>query len=355
MKQIIIINFIFVGFFACAQQSVPQSVSSFNEKVIVVAPYNPTLIRKPATLMFMPQMRDTLPVNVVPRSDYVIYSVPEKTEYSIENMKPAKISGEPIDKLFHQHIKIGFGNYLTPLAEAYFSLGRDKNYGIAASYKHISSYGKIKGYSRYKSSFADHEFDLLGQIFSVPYFTVTLNAYYNYHQVNCYGFSDDADTSALSFMDISDESWRWYQNLGFNVKFEDNATTPKQWKYTATARYNFNSSAWGSHEHSAEVLGRVEKKLNYVDKYTDELRVGGIFSFDDNTYGVNSTGTNNSYTARIEPTVYYRFFKVELRGGLRFYIFGDDLSKSPKVQFNPVVDLKYHIVDKILTAFAGFT
>ncbi|MDR2556844.1 MAG: hypothetical protein LBC49_03940, partial [Bacteroidales bacterium] len=172
------------------QQSAPSSAkqptSSFGETVLVVAPYNPTLMYKPSMLVFTPQIRDTSVVAVTPYSDYVIYSTPEKTEYSIENVKPAKISGEPIDKLFHQHIKIGFGNYLTPLAEAYFSMGRDKNYGIAVSYKHLSSYGKIKDYSRYKSNFANHELDLLGQIFSHPDFTVTLGAYYNYHQVNCY-------------------------------------------------------------------------------------------------------------------------------------------------------------------------
>jgi hypothetical protein len=160
----------------------------------------------------------------------------------------------------------------------------------------------------------------------------------------------------LGILDFSDQTWRWYQNFGFKAKFEDNAVTPEQWRYTATARYNFNSSAWESREHSVEVLGRVEKKLKYIDKHTDELRVGGIFGFDDNTYAAdNSDKANNSYIVRIEPTVYYKFRAFELRGGLRLYVFEDDLLANPKAQFNPVVDFKYHIVDRVLTAFAGFT
>jgi hypothetical protein len=339
---------------ALAQQQ--QPTPSFNERVVVVAPYNPILVRQPSTLIFVPRMNDTSTVAVIPHSDYVIYSASEKTEYSIENVKPAKISGEPIDKLFHQHLKIGFGNHLTPLAEAYFSMGRDKNYGVAASYKHLSSHGKIKEYSRYKSNFSNHELDVRGQIFSSPDFTVTLDLNYDYHQVNCYGFNDSEDTSFVEHFELSDQPQRWYQNFGFKAKFEDNAVTPEQWRYTALARYNFNSSVWQSREHSVELLGRVEKKLKYIDKYTDELRVGGIFGLDDNTYSAdNNDKVNNSYIVRVEPTVYYGFRNFELRGGLRLYVFGDDMLERTKAQFNPVVDFRYHIVDRILTVFAGFT
>ncbi|MDR0763373.1 MAG: hypothetical protein LBF01_02630 [Bacteroidales bacterium] len=338
------------------QSTSEQSAPSFNESVVVVAPYNPVLIHQPSAPVFTPKMRDTSTIKVAPNSDYVIYSTPEKTEYSIENMKPVRISGEPIDRLFHQHLKIGFGNYLTPLAEAYFSMGRDKNYGIAASYKHLSSYGKIKGYSRYKSYFTDHELDVLGKIFTNPDFTVSLGAYYNYNQVNCYGVNDNIDTFFIENFDLSDQPQRWYQNFGFKAKFEDNAITPEQWKYTATARYNFNSSVWQSRENSVEVLGRVDKKLNYIDKHTDELRAGGIFGFDGNTYSANnSDNTSSSYIVRVEPTVYYKFLDIELRGGLRLYVFGDDALENPKAQFNPIVDFRYHIVNRVLTAFVGLT
>ncbi|MDR1974362.1 MAG: hypothetical protein LBQ31_06765 [Bacteroidales bacterium] len=350
-RNIIIVCFISAATFQMQSQAqTPPQQEVFNEKVVIVAPYQPSLIQQAEAPVFTPEIFDTSTVTITPESDYVIYSVPEKTEYPIENMKPARISGEPIDKLFHQHLKVGFGNYLTPLAEAYFSVGRNKNYGFAASYKYLASYGKIKEYSKYKSSFSDHELDLLGHIFKHPDFTVTLGAYYNYHQVNCYGVNDDVDTTFAHSFDLSDQPQRWYQNFGFRAKFEDNSTLPEQWKYIATMRYNFNSSAWQSRENSIELLGYIEKKLNYIDRYTDELRAGGIFGFDDYTHNANTAdNTHNSFIVRVEPTVYYKFMSLELRGGLRLYVFDE------KAQFNPIVDLKYHIVDKILTAFLGIT
>lgn len=357
MKKVIYISLAAVALLAQGQvQAQQEQAPSFNEKVLIVAPYQPTLIQGAAAPIFTPGMLDSTPINIVPESEYVIYSTPEKTEYSTENMKPARISGEPLDKIFHQHIKLGFGNYLTPLAEAYFSLGRNKNYGVAGSYKHLSSYGKIKGYSRYKSNFVTHDVDILGQTFQHPDFTAALNVHYNYNQVNCYGFNDSEDTAFIGDYHWKDQPQRWYQNFGFKVRFDDNAVMPEQWKYTATARYNYNLSAWFSREHSVEILGRLEKKLDFVNKHTDELRVGGILGFDDNTYNAHENDkTRNSFIVRIEPTVYYSFWAFELSGGLRLYVFKDDFSDNPKAQFNPVVDFKYHIVKNILTAFVGFT
>ena len=63
----------------------------------------------------MPVINDTVPF--ITKTDYTVLPSHLKTEYQLKPIKPASMVGTSLDKLYNSYIKLGLGNYVTPLAE----------------------------------------------------------------------------------------------------------------------------------------------------------------------------------------------------------------------------------------------
>lgn len=348
-----------------------QTNSPYNEKVTVTAPYQPTIgsVSKPA---LSPATIDTS--LSAARLDYQIISRPFRTTYPIENIKPAKILGEPIPKLYSNSIKLGIGYPLSPLAELNFGVGRSRKYEFAASYRHHSTFGKIKDYSAIKTDHTYNEADVVGRIFAEKFVT-TLNISYDQKSVNCYGFNDDETVPfSVDLGDYEDASKRWYQNARGILTFKDNATRSDQLRFDAKVDYGLNLTNWKSIENDVLIDGGVSKMILEDRKSADILSVGGRFTFTDNMYrdGIKDgywygpemdryqEGNEllNAYHVEFKPNLYYKYKMLEINAELVFHIFGQEAwanitPKKTQFQFNPIVDLKLHIVDKIFTFFIG--
>ena len=121
----------------CAQ----SDSNVYNEKVVVTSRYRPE-VQESQKINVAPTITDT--VATMPRS--LTYDVTTKrltSLYEPSRIKAARIIGEPATKLYNNYVRMGFGNYLSPLAEVYFNSLRspDKTYGIRAT--HRSSWGTI--------------------------------------------------------------------------------------------------------------------------------------------------------------------------------------------------------------------
>lgn len=353
--------------------------NAYNEKVVVTAPYQPTLgaVNK---MNLVPQTADTFLSRA--RIDYQIISRPFQTTYPTENIKPAKIMGEPIPKLQNNSIRLGVGYPLSPLAELNFGVGRNREWEIAAYYKYHQTFGSIKDYSSFNTNHSLHDFDLRGSLFGKK-FNTSLNLSYDQKSYNCYGLSD-ADTlllpSGLELGEYRDFSRRWYQNARGVLTFTDNAVDPEDWRFDAKVDYNLNLTAWKSIANDVTIDGGVSKMLMQNRKSVDMLVLGGRITFVDNAYrdgikdgyfewngeqlGDYKQGNEllNAYHLSLQPTLYYRYGMVELNAALVFHVFGNDpwkiysVTMSPKqdkFQFNPVIDLKLHIIENAFTFFLG--
>ena len=373
---------ILLGFLAAGSllhaQSADTVKNQYNEKVLVTAPYQPgiTLAEKP---VFSPQAVDTaLPA---PGFDYEIISRPFATKYPIDNIKPAKILGEPIPKLWSNSVKVGFGNHLSPLAELNFGMGRNRVYEVAASLRHHSAYGNIKGYDRFKTNHAYTKANVTGRIFADKFIS-TLDIIYSQNSVNCYGYGNWDTLPVIiddEFQDYENQPKRWYQNARGILSFTDNAQNPEDLKFDAKLDYNLNMTNWRSAENTIIVEGGVSKVVLKDRKSVDVLQVGGFLKFEDNTYrdgikdghftvDIGSTGYDENYEEGNEllnawhldmrPTLYYKYKFVELDVALAFHGFGNSawtrvVRKASYFQFNPIIDLKLHVIDKVLTFFVG--
>jgi hypothetical protein len=116
--------------------------AQYNEQVTVIAPYQPVLTDVASKLNPTPRTIDT--VFEKKSLSYNIFSRQVPTSFDIETIKPAKISGEPLQKLYPFKAKIGMGNYWTALAEIYAGNLRSEKFHYGGYLRHLSSWGELK-------------------------------------------------------------------------------------------------------------------------------------------------------------------------------------------------------------------
>ena len=348
-----------------------KTQGGYNENVVVTAPYQPVLgaVEKPVSV---PHTADT--TVVIPPSDIQIISRPFATSYPTENIKPAKVLGEPIPKLFNNTVKVGGGNRGLGV-EADFAVGRNRQYEVAAGYRHHSTYGKIKDYDRFKTNYSLNEANVVGRLFGEKFITA-LEIFYSQRAVNCYGVNNSIDTNMLNLVDLGDfkkQSKRWFQNARGRLTFTDNAKSFDALRFDATADYNLNLTNWRSIENTAIVEGGVSKVVVQQRRSADMFSIGARFRFEDNMYrdGIKDSywyglenekfhkgnELRNAYHFNIQPQIRFKYEFVELNADMVFHIYGhgggDGVAKGAKFQFNPVVDLKLHIIPRAFIFFIG--
>jgi hypothetical protein len=79
----------------------------------------------------------------------------------------------PLERLYKSQLTLGFGNYLTPLAELNINQLRSRNGTFGVHLKHHSMNGKVKLENDLKApaGFNENQFDLYGSRFLpwIPY------------------------------------------------------------------------------------------------------------------------------------------------------------------------------------------
>ena len=118
-----------------------QNDEVFNESVTVTGSYKPE-IKEFDKINVAPQITDTA-TDLQHKFNYGITPKRMTSLYSPTRIKAAKIIGEPTTRLYNSYLKIGAGNYWSPMAEIYYNSTRSKkvNYGVFAT--HNSSWGTI--------------------------------------------------------------------------------------------------------------------------------------------------------------------------------------------------------------------
>lgn len=179
IKHIVSLATLFVGAIGFSQENPDYVIESDADR-----PISPSyrISEKPAII-------DT--VIPIPNISYPLLSRNMRTEISIEEIDAAKIRiVNKLDKLYPGYVRVGIGNYASPLGEVYYNSVRNRrtSYGIHA--KHNSSFGGIKGYA--PSSFDNTNAHLFGEWHTAQYKIEGEIDYLNngYH---FYGLEDSTD------------------------------------------------------------------------------------------------------------------------------------------------------------------
>ena len=135
------------------------------EEVKVVKPYNPTLSGA-EKIQLLPQIEDTVSYDE-PDFKYSIFSKRYETDYRVIPIKAARMVKPSLEKLYKSELKLGIGNYLTPLAELRINQVRSSNGTFGMLVKHHSMNGQVKLANDQKvdGGFNENQLEFIGKRF----------------------------------------------------------------------------------------------------------------------------------------------------------------------------------------------
>ncbi len=232
----------------------PKPRTNLNESVIITAQFDP-IVNEAMKLSENPTIFDTS--FTMPSFEYQILNKVFPTRMNINQIKPAKVKGEPIAMLYNGNIKAGIGTYLTPYVEALYAETRNKTLLYSVNARHYSSHWSIKDYP--KNHFANNDINLYAKKIWDKFF-IDAKAYYNNSIDYYYGFNND--TIGLK---AKDYRTIWH-NVGFKTTYSNINKNENSLDHKVALGVENLSSKWKSNELNVFVLADVNKKFELFGK-----------------------------------------------------------------------------------------
>ena len=250
----------------------------YNERVVVTSRYKP-VVQESAKINVAPVISDT--VETITKSfTYDIYTRRLTSLYVPSRIKAARIIGEPATKLYNNYVKLGFGNYLSPLAEVYFNSLRNTNktYGIRAT--HNSSWGSI-GHAAHPDSlpspthygqapFSFTDITLFGKIITPKHLQFSADLGYQNDFNRYYGFSDSTLHSVLDTIrdSIHKEDYKAVYNLAsLNLGVKTLNTDVNALGYEANVSLSDLFASYGQNEFFVTADGNIHYGFTIAQQY----------------------------------------------------------------------------------------
>ncbi|MEO9532279.1 MAG: hypothetical protein ABJG68_11245 [Crocinitomicaceae bacterium] len=127
----------------------------------------------------------------IPNIEYPEILRSKETEINLQDINAAKIKiVDKLDKLYPGYVKLGLGNYLSPLGEFYYNSTRNRRTNMGVHLKHNSSWGKLPGWS--PQSFDNTSAKLFGEFFTGD-FKIESEIDYQNNGYHFYGIQDTTD------------------------------------------------------------------------------------------------------------------------------------------------------------------
>jgi hypothetical protein len=229
-----------------------------NKEVYVVRPYEPTL-------------SDATKYNFLPRSDQ-FEAVPPHFEYVVSPkrlesvfepnlIKPAKTVATSLSKIYKSWLKLGLGNYSTPLAELNISNLRSKDYAYGAYLYHKSSHGNLRLLNNQKvpAGYSIDNVNLYGKRF-FPTASLKGNLRFDHKGFNYYGYNTALFVDSFPPIDHNNTKQRTYL-LGFDLGLNSTNTDSSYLNYKINASYDYFWDKSKNNESNIIVEGRLDKNL----------------------------------------------------------------------------------------------
>jgi hypothetical protein len=315
-----------------AQQELP-----YTEEIKVISPYKPTIAE---SFKISQNPRIEPQVMQKPELDYSIQDYLIQTTFDPQPIKPASIAGEPIDKLYRNFIRGGFGNYRTPFLEFYAGSLRSKEFAFGAHLRHLSS-GEMKDHP--SSGQSNNTIDLWGKKFLKKH-TLSGNLLYDRKMVHYYGYDD----SLSEAWDVSKDKLKQTYNLvGMQASLEKSRIKDKL-NSSAEIGYHYLFNRDRTKEHHGDLVVSLDKDLDFI-RVMDEENIAARILAD--IYGNKDTlKATTSALAGFEPVLRVTMNEYSFHIGFNASVGIDSISR---LHFYPLVEAAVTIVPNILKAYIG--
>lgn len=231
------------------------------EEVKVVKPYTPTLTGA-EKIQLLPRVGDSITYEQ-PEFEYSIYSKRFETDYRVMPIKPAKMVKPELDKLYKSELKLGAGNYLTPLAELRIHQVRASKGTAGFHFRHHSMNGKLKiDEKELEAGFNENQLGFYGKRFRNRS-TFEYGAGLAYDSYIHYGV-DTAYTDTVTEDNMLYPFINGHAVLGIQSAHPDSSHV----NYSGKVRYDFFSHNFDQMEHGVVSDFTLDREIK-------DFRIGG--------------------------------------------------------------------------------
>lgn len=308
-----------------------QQEETYNESVLVKGSFRP-VIEQAEKVFFPAVMVDTL-THFDHSFQYIISPTRLKSLYEPTRIKAARILGEPSTKLYNNYLRLGMGNYWTPMADLYWSSTRDtkKTYGVRIN--HRSSWGTLPDYG--KNHFGLTTVTLFGKYLVADKLQLSTDLNYEHDHNLYYGFTDSTLQAVLGKTrdDISVSDYTASYNMAsWNFGLRNMELDVNKLGYAADVHLSDLWTVWGTNEMNFSLGGDIHygfpllsdyKGVAYLyvewEHYRNVSPGDGIASFlGINGGAIRSTYTDNTNLLRVNPYVDFLFRGLNIHAGLLY-------------------------------------
>jgi hypothetical protein len=235
-----------------------QTGTTIQREVRLYNPFKPTL-SEANKKNFMPDMTDT--TSVRPVFTYSVSPNVFNPVYTISPIKHATLVADPLPKLYKSYIKLGMGNYFTPLGEISIASERSKTGMLAFSARHFSSSGKteLDNFEKVYSGYMDNEASLYGKKF-FDASVLSASADFAHLTRHAYGY----DTSFTTYEADRDDIRLRFLGVGASVGLSSLRSDSGRLIYNSTLGYNYfrqSSDLWQQDVKLSFEAGKIIKAL----------------------------------------------------------------------------------------------
>lgn len=322
---ILLLMILFTGF----------SQERIKKEVRVVQPYDPKL-SDAFKINLLPSIEDT--VQLSPDFVYETAPRPYSSEYSVKPIKAARLLADPLTRLYGSYLKLGIGNYLTPLAELSINKKRSKDYSLGVYARHISSNGKVKLKNDEKvfAGYGNNELDLYGKrIYDNSVFSISTGI--NDQSIYYYGYDPAIGDTILEKENIKQNFLNLKVQLGYHSSYVDSGHL----NYNIQVKYNYFADKFSYTENNVLAYGEFSV-----------FRENTLLGIDLSYNYINETGivaARKNDIIQVSPWFKKKTGEWDLKGGLDilFDVVNDEIS----THFYPHARLQFNVAEHIFNAY----
>ena len=342
-------TFIIAALILAATTLKAQQEDTYNESVVVKGSYRP-VIEQREKLNFPAVVTDSLG-RMEHDFHYGITPVRLRSVYAPSRIKAARIIGEPATRLYNNYLRLGFGNYWTPMADLYWSSTRDKKKTYGVSLNHQSSWDKLPDYG--PNHFGQTAVTLFGKYIFAETLQLSTDLSYEHDHNLYYGFTDSTLNAVLNMKRDSIDLGTYqasYNLATWNVSFKNMQLDVNKLGYEANLHLSDLWATWGQNELNLNLSGDVHYGFPLLSDYKGVAYLHA--EWDGYTHSVSRNGhtplgyvpapaidTLRGYRNLVKVNPYVDFFFNGLQIHSGFTVAWDGFSDDTAVTFRCFPDL----------------
>ncbi len=317
----------------------PLAMMGQQKEVRVVKPYSPTLSGA-EKIELLPSMDEQIDFTI-PEISYQLYPKRYESQFRVEPIKAARMVKMPLQRLYKSQLTLGFGNYLTPLAELNINQLRSRNGTFGIHLKHHSMNGKVKLDNDLKApaGFNENELDIYGSRF-LKNSAFDYGAGASYNSYVHYGVDPELDT-VLNREDAVEPYFTAEGKIGLHSMHADSFHV----NYKASLEYHYFTHKFEQAEHGARLELDLDKKLRVLDLAGE---FGGVWL---GHYPGWDTLVGNQTIFWFNPSVSKGTTQWRFTAGVNIY--GRVNNEIFKPHLYPRAMFQFHMVKEVIVPYFG--